>query len=94
MGCSPQGRKESDTTEQLNNNRGPHLGFPGGASGKEPTCQCRRHKKMGIRYLGREDPLEKVMTTRSSILAWRIPWTEEPGELVHGVTESDTAEVT
>ena len=49
---------------------------------------------MGIRYLGREDPLEKVMTTRSSILAWRIPWTEEPGELVHGVTESDTAEVT
>ena len=45
VGCSPQGRKESDTTEQLNNNRGPHLGFPGGASGKEPTCQCRRHKK-------------------------------------------------
>ena len=29
--------------------------------------------------LGREDPLEKEMATRSSILAWRIPWTEEPG---------------
>ena len=31
--------------------------------------------------LGREDPLEKEMATRSSILAWRIPWTEEPGGL-------------
>ena len=29
--------------------------------------------------LGREDPLEKVMATHSSIFAWRIPWTEEPG---------------
>ena len=33
-----------------------------------------------IRSLGREDPLEKGMATHSSILAWRIPWTEEPGE--------------
>ena len=32
-----------------------------------------------LRSLGREDPLEKEMTTHSSILAWRIPWTEEPG---------------
>ena len=31
--------------------------------------------------LGREDPLEKEMVTHSSILAWRIPWTEEPGGL-------------
>ena len=61
---------------------------------KNPPASAGDIKKMGIRYLGREDPLEKVMTTRSSILAWRIPWTEEPGELVHGVTESDTAEVT
>ena len=34
-----------------------------------------------VRSLGREDPLEKEMTTHSSILAWRIPWTEEPGGL-------------
>ena len=34
-----------------------------------------------IRSLGREDPLEKEMATHSSILAWRIPWTEEPGGL-------------
>ena len=37
--------------------------------------------KMWVQYLGQEDPLEKGMTAHSSILAWRIPWTEEPGEL-------------
>ena len=36
---------------------------------------------MGVQSLGQEDPLEKEMTTLSSILAWRIPWTEEPGGL-------------
>ena len=40
--------------------------------------------------LGREDPLEKEMATHSSILAWRIPWTEEPGGLQS--TGSDTTE--
>ena len=34
-----------------------------------------------VRSLGGEDPLEKGMVTHSSILVWRIPWTEEPGEL-------------
>ena len=34
-----------------------------------------------IRSLGQEDPLEEEMATHSSILAWRIPWTEEPGGL-------------
>ena len=34
-----------------------------------------------VRSLGREDPLEKEMATHSSILAWEILWTEEPGEL-------------
>ena len=34
-----------------------------------------------VRSLGREDPLEKEMTTRSNTLAWKIPWTEEPGGL-------------
>ena len=53
------------------------LGFPGGSDSKEFACN------MGTRVqsLGREDPLEKGMATHSSILAWRIPWTEEPGEL-------------
>ena len=34
-----------------------------------------------VQSLGQEDPLEKGMATRSRILTWRIPWTEEPGEL-------------
>ena len=34
-----------------------------------------------VRFLGLEDPLEKEMATHSSILAWKIPWTEEPGGL-------------
>ena len=34
-----------------------------------------------VRFPGREDPLEKEMTTQSRILAWRIPWIEEPGRL-------------
>ena len=42
-----------------------------------------------VRSLGREDSLEKGMATHSSILAWRIPWTEEPGGL-HGVTKNWT----
>ena len=36
---------------------------------------------MQVRSLGWEDPLEKEMATHSSILAWKIPWTEEPGRL-------------
>ena len=44
-----------------------------------------------VRFLGQEDPLEKEMTTHSSILAWRIPWTEEPAGLQSmGSQESDT----
>ena len=44
-----------------------------------------------VQSLGPEDPLEKEMTTHSSIIAWEIPWTEEPGGLytVHGVAELD-----
>ena len=46
-----------------------------------------------VRSLGQEDPLEKEMATRSSILAWRIPWTEELGRLQStGPKESDTTE--
>ena len=55
--------------------------FPNGASGKEPACQCTKHNETWVQSLGREDPLEKEMATHSSILAWRIPWTEEPGRL-------------
>ena len=36
-------------------------------------------QEMGVRSLGQEDPLQEEMATHSSILSWRIPWTEEPG---------------
>ena len=45
-----------------------------------------------VRSLGQEDPLEQEMATRSSILAWRIPWAEERGGFSPGVAESDTTE--
>ena len=47
-----------------------------------------------VRSLGWEDPLEKGMATHSSILAWRILWTEEPGGFIapQGRKESDTTE--
>ena len=38
-------------------------------------------QETGVLYLGQEDPLREEMTTHSSILAWKIPWTEEPGRL-------------
>ena len=54
------------------------LGFPGGTSAKETSCQHRRHESS---IPGSEDPLEKGMAALSTILAWRIPWTEKSGGL-------------
>ena len=69
------------------------LVLPGSTGGKVPTCQCRRHNKTQVQPLGQEDPLEKGMANYSSILAWRIPWTEEPvGLLSMGCQESDMTE--
>ena len=68
------------------------MGFSGGASGKEPVCQCRR-QELWVRSLGQEDPLEKGMATHFSILAMdRGAW----WATVHGVTKgrSDTTERT
>ena len=48
-------------------------------------------QEIWIRSLSQKDPLEKEMATYSSILAWRIPWTEEPGRLLSmGSQEPDT----
>ena len=50
---------------------------------------------MRTRPLGREDPLEKGMATHSSVLAWRIPWSEEPDGLQStGLKGSDKTEAT
>ena len=51
--------------------------FPVGSDGKESTCNVGDQ----IQFLVQEDPLEKGMAPHSDILAWRIPWTEEPGGL-------------
>ena len=48
-------------------------------------------QETGVRSLGWEDPLEKEIAIHSSILAWKTPWTEEPGRLtVHGVAKNQT----
>ena len=53
------------------------MGFPGGAVAKNPTAM----QQMQIRSLCQEDSLEEETATHTSILAWKIPWTEEPGRL-------------
>ena len=53
------------------------MGFPGGSNDKESACNAGDPGSIP----GLEDTLEKGITTQSSILAWRIPWTEEPGGL-------------
>ena len=56
-------------------------GLPGGASGNELSCQCRRHKKpLGLVPGSGRSP-GGGMANHSSILAWKIPWTKEPGGL-------------
>ena len=54
------------------------LGFPGGSAVKNPPAM-QKTQETQVQSLSREDPPEKGMATHSSILAWRIPWTEEPG---------------
>ena len=62
------------------------MGFPGGAVVKNPPASAGEGQ-MRVQSLALEDslalgdPLEKKIATHSSILAWRIPWTEEPGGL-------------
>ena len=62
--------------------------FSAGTSGKEPPCQCRRQKRRAP-SLGQED-LEEGVATHSSLLAWRVPWAEEPGGLQSTALQSQT----
>ena len=55
-------------------------GFPGG-SGVKNLPAMQEPQEIWVWSLGQEDPLEEGMATHSNILAWRIPWTEEPGGL-------------
>ena len=67
MGYSPWGCKDSDTTEQL--------------TLSQTVKNLPAMQETQVQSLGQKDPLEKGMATHSSTLAWRIPWTEEPGRL-------------
>ena len=56
------------------------VGFPSGLVVRNSPA-VQETQKMSIQSLGPEDPLEEGMATHSGILAWRIPWMEEPGRL-------------
>ena len=70
------------------------LGFPKGLPKASLLAQAVKNlpamQENLVRSLGREDPLEKEMAIHSSILAWRIPWTEEPGWLQSMGSQSPT----
>ena len=68
------------------------MGFPGATVVKNPLARWMEEtQETRVRSLCPEDPLEKEITTYSRILAWKIPWTEEPGGLRSwGCEESDT----
>ena len=61
------------------------MGFPGGSAVKNPPAM-QELKETRVQSLGQEDPLEKDMATHFSILAWRIPWMEEPS----GIKSTDS----
>ena len=66
------GQKEDEVRRKMS--------FPGGTGGKELPTNAGDMRDV-VRHLGWEDSLEEGMATNSSIFAWRIPWTEEPGGL-------------
>ena len=70
------------------------MDFPVGSAVKNPPAM-QEPQETWVQFLGQEDPLEEGMANHSSILAWRLPWTEEPGGLYspQGHKESDTTEV-
>ena len=75
-----------DTVESLIKLRDPHLVA-------QPVKNLPAMRETQVQSLGWEDPLEKATATHSSIFAWRIPWTEDPGGLYStGPKESDMIE--
>ena len=64
------------------------MAFPGGSGVKNPPAV--KELQETVLSLGWEDPLEEGLATHSSVLAWRIPWTEEPGGLQSIGSQSGT----
>ena len=62
------------------------MDFPDGLAGQESPLM----QEMRVRFLDQEDSLEKKVAIHSSALAWEVPWTEDPGGPVHGVSKSWT----
>ena len=98
----PRINQGAHRANQVKMNWGPWLSGPAELPAKNPPL-CKPHEwallaqvgknlpamqETRIRSLGQEDPLEKGMATHASILAWRIPWTEEPGDPFHRVAKS------
>ena len=77
MSGGHQGEDKPKSINQLIDSNKKYVDSPGGSDGKEFTCNTGDL----VQSLGGEDPLEKEMATHSSILAWRIPRTQEPGRL-------------
>ena len=92
MGYSLWGSRESDMTERLSTQAYTHthvyIHIVLQVCVASLVAQTVKHLpamwETQVQSLGLEDPLEKEMATHSSILAWRIPWTEEPGGLQSG----------
>ena len=78
MGNTQWGRKESDTTERLTHT---HMVLKGASLVAQMVKNLPAVLKTWVQSLGQEDPLEEEMATHSTVLAWRSPWTEEPGKL-------------
>ena len=66
------------------------LGLPRWLSGKESSCQCRRCKRCGFDPWVGKIPWRRKWKPIPVFLAWKIPWTEEPGGLVYVITKSWT----
>ena len=65
------------------------MGFLDGSAVKNPPAM-QETQRTQVQFLGQEDVLEEEMVTHSSILAWKIPWTEEPGRLQSKGSKSQT----
>ena len=97
MGYSLWSRKELDMTEHVHIQVMPHSICLRGTSRVSLIAQMVKNlsamQETWVQFRGWEDPPEKEMATHSSIFAWRIPWTEEPGGLQPmGKQELDTTE--
>ena len=64
------------------------MGFPSGSAARNLSAMQQMWQEVQVESLGHEDPLDKEMETHSSVLAWRIPWTENLQQIAsHGVTK-------